>query len=139
MRDLVARAEAVTAVRDGEDFLAVSAAFKRMKNILAQADFELAAGDAFSGEVSGASPEQKALAIKAMDVAKRVADFGERRGYVSALEAVATLRPEVDAFFSAVMVMDADLEVRQQRLVLLATIIKNFSRIADFSEIVVAG
>ena len=37
LNDLVARAEAVTAVRGGEDFLAVSAAFKRMKNILAQA------------------------------------------------------------------------------------------------------
>ena len=37
LRDLVARAEAVTAVRGSDDFLAVSAAFKRMKNILAQA------------------------------------------------------------------------------------------------------
>src|SRR5580698_2071922 len=37
VRDAVARAEAVTAVRGGEDFAAVSAAFKRMKNILAQA------------------------------------------------------------------------------------------------------
>ena len=37
VRDAVARAEAVTAVRGSEDFAAVSAAFKRMKNILAQA------------------------------------------------------------------------------------------------------
>src|SRR5216683_4221660 len=36
VRDAVARAEAVTAVRGSEDFAAVSAAFKRMKNILAQ-------------------------------------------------------------------------------------------------------
>ncbi len=38
VRDAVARAEAVTAVRGSEDFAAVSAAFKRMKNILAQAE-----------------------------------------------------------------------------------------------------
>ncbi len=37
VRDAVARAEAVTAVRGSDDFAAVSAAFKRMKNILAQA------------------------------------------------------------------------------------------------------
>ena len=40
LRDLVARAEAVTAVRSGENaatFLAVAAAFKRMRNILEQA------------------------------------------------------------------------------------------------------
>src|ERR1035441_8352235 len=37
VRDAVARAEAVTAVRGSEDFLAVCAAFKRMKNILDQA------------------------------------------------------------------------------------------------------
>ena len=37
VRDAVARAEAVTAVRGSADFEAVSAAFKRMKNILAQA------------------------------------------------------------------------------------------------------
>ena len=37
VRDAVARAEAVTAVRGSADFAAVSAAFKRMKNILSQA------------------------------------------------------------------------------------------------------
>jgi glycyl-tRNA synthetase beta chain len=37
VRDAVARAEAVTAVRGSEDFLAVCAAFKRMRNILSQA------------------------------------------------------------------------------------------------------
>ena len=37
IRDAATRADAVTAVRDSEDFAAVSAAFKRMKNILAQA------------------------------------------------------------------------------------------------------
>ena len=37
VRDAVARAQAVTAVRGSDDFAAVSAAFKRMKNILTQA------------------------------------------------------------------------------------------------------
>ena len=38
IRDAIARAEALTAVRGSEDFIAISAAFKRMKNIVKQAD-----------------------------------------------------------------------------------------------------
>ena len=38
VRDAIARAEALTAARGSEDFLAVSAAFKRIKNILRQAE-----------------------------------------------------------------------------------------------------
>ena len=38
VRDAIARAEALTAVRGSEDFAAVSAAFKRIKNILRQAE-----------------------------------------------------------------------------------------------------
>ncbi len=37
VRDAIARAEALTAVRGSEDFAAISAAFKRIKNILRQA------------------------------------------------------------------------------------------------------
>jgi glycyl-tRNA synthetase beta chain len=45
----------------------------------------------------------------------------------------------VDAFFEQVMVMDPDPSIREQRLRLLAMIVRSFSGIADFSEIVVAG
>ena len=46
LSDTIARAEALTAVRGGADFVAVSAAFKRMKNILEQAE---AKGEVFGG------------------------------------------------------------------------------------------
>ncbi len=62
VRDAVARAEAVTAVRGSEDFAAVSAAFKRMKNILAQAKEK---GTAAASSVDAAlltEPTEKALA-----------------------------------------------------------------------------
>ncbi len=38
VRDAIARAEALTAARESEDFAAISAAFKRIKNILRQAE-----------------------------------------------------------------------------------------------------
>ena len=139
VRDTVARAEAVSDMRGSADFLAVSAAFKRMSNILEQA---AAKGEVFAEAVSGGisqTPEQTALAEKAFLVGARVKGFVALREYRSALEAMATLRPEIDAFFDKVMVMDPDPQLRAARLHLLQTITSNFAGIADFSEIVTAG
>jgi glycyl-tRNA synthetase beta chain len=139
IRDLVARSEAVTAVRGGEDFLAVSAAFKRMKNILEQARTK---GEMIGAEVDPGvliDPSEKLLAMTAGVVATEVIALQAQRDYADALTRIATLRPVVDAFFEGVMVMAPEPEVRSNRLALLQRIVSDFSRIADFSEIVVAG
>jgi glycyl-tRNA synthetase beta chain len=135
LRDALARAEAVSDVRGGEDFLAVSAAFKRMKNILAQAE-EKGELPAFSDEAVGEHAAEVSLNAKAGVVGVDVKTLAERRDYVAALQKVATLRPEIDAFFDGVMVMDPDEIVRRRRLALLQRIVGTFSGIADFSEIV---
>ncbi len=138
VRNAVARAEAVSAMRGSLDFLAVSAAFKRMKNILEQAETR---GESFGGGESAASevPEQRELARTAGELQGRVQALVAERRYGEALEGMAALRPAVDAFFDKVMVMDPDPVVRSGRLHLLATILRIFSGIADFSEIVSAG
>ena len=59
--------------------------------------------------------------------------------YVAALQLIATLRPQIDLFFEKVMVMVDDEYVRWTRLSLLHSLVDNFSKIADFSEIVTAG
>jgi glycyl-tRNA synthetase beta chain len=65
------------------------------------------------------------------------ADRAKQAGdYFTALEAIASLRPAVDRFFDKILVMDKDAEIRNNRLSLLATLLKQFSTIADFSEIV---
>jgi glycyl-tRNA synthetase beta chain len=140
VRDAVARAEAVTAVRTSENFIAVSAAFKRMKNILAQAKFELPEGTGFvfGGFAERDDPEAR-LAKKAFSIAEQVRELSLQRHYTPALELIATVRPEVDAYFESVMVMDADPTIRNGRLTLLAVILRSFSGIADFSEIVVSA
>ena len=135
LRDLVARCEAVTAVRGSADFLAVSAAFKRMKNILAQAEFKQLASQVpypQDGPESNLMHTSSELQIK-------VNELRQRHAYREALETIATIRPVVDAFFEQVMVMDPDPKIRQQRLTILATVVYSFSSIADFSEIVTAG
>ncbi len=139
VRDAVSRAEAVTAVRGSADFAAVSAAFKRMKNILAQAREK---GIAVPPDVDAGlltEPTEKTLAERSSELAVKVAALRSAKSYVAALEAVATLRPQVDAFFEAVMVMAPDEAVRANRLALLATVLADFSGVADFSEIVTQG
>ncbi len=134
VRDAIARAEALSAARGSEDFLAVSAAFKRIKNILKQA------------QEKGYEPGQAKLgqsALEAIDLwqrtrelAPQVAKLREERSYGEALAAIATLRPTVDKFFDKVMVLDADPAVRGVNLGLIDEVLRGFSGIADFGEIV---
>jgi glycyl-tRNA synthetase beta chain len=143
LADLVARAEAVSSMRDSEDFIAVIAAFKRMKNLVQQADD--------SGITSLLVPLPETVVKHPAEdvlnnaVTERSADFATlcvEHEYVAALKLLATLRPYVDAFMdpkTGVRVMDDDPYLRDVRLNLLRQTLKNFSIIADFSEIVIAG
>lgn len=134
VRDAIARAEALTAARQSADFEAISAAFKRIKNILRQAEEK--------GFAIGA-PSTVALAVEAQKLsdaastlAPKVAELRHRRAYGDALASIATLRPVVDAFFDKVMVLDPDPSVRGAHLALIDGVLHGFSGIADFSEIV---
>jgi glycyl-tRNA synthetase beta chain len=136
VRDAIARAEALTAVRGSEDFAAISAAFKRIKNILRQAGEK---GFAIQADASLVlAPEAAQLAAAAAALAPKVAMLREKRTYAAALAQIATLRPVVDAFFDKVMVLDPDEAVRGAHLALIQGILDGFSGIADFSEIVTA-
>jgi glycyl-tRNA synthetase beta chain len=139
LRDLVARSEAVTAIRGSEDFLAVSAAFKRMKNILTQAQ---AKGDIPSSIVDHdllLDPAEKLLAVTASAAASAIELLQSERNYGEALRVIAALRPSIDDFFNKVMVMAPGDDLRANRLALLNRTLQDLSRIADFSEIVTIG
>ncbi len=143
LADLVARSVAVTEVRGGEDFLAVCAAFKRMRNIVTQADGSgiTAVRVEMPAQVS-THPTQTALNNAVTQVSIKFNEFCDAHRYIEAVSLLATLRPEVDAFLdpkTGVKVMDDAPYVRETRLNLLRQILTNFSRIADFSEIVTAG
>jgi glycyl-tRNA synthetase beta chain len=94
------------------------------------------------GDEDKAGSAEKAeaeLNVRAAEIGRTVSGLREKRNYVAALEAMATLRPTIDAFFDKVMVMDPEREVRHRRLLMLQRILRTFSGIADFSEIVTAG
>src|SRR6185437_8966743 len=136
VRDAIARAEALSAVRGSEDFAAISAAFKRMKNILRQASEKSELPSPSVSAVLLAEAAERGLYEHATKLAPAVERLSVSREYQPALEQIATLRPHVDLFFDKVMVMVDDAAVRQNRLALIGTVLSSFSSIADFSEIV---
>jgi glycyl-tRNA synthetase beta chain len=134
--DSVARAQALTEVRGSDDLLAISTAFKRIKNILRQANEQY--GDTIADADLTEEAEQR-LYAEVKRIAPEVEALRAQQHYAQALERIATLRPAVDSFFDRVMVMAPEAQLRRNRLVLIASVLKDFSRIADFSEIVTSN
>jgi len=80
--------------------------------------------------------EEKSLAAQVPEIAQKVKMLSAEKQYEPALLEISHLRPAVDAFFDKVMVMVEDENLRANRLGLLRTLLREFSSIADFSEIV---
>jgi len=137
--DAAARADAVSKVRGSADFESISSAFKRMKNILRQAT-EKTKVIAMRVDPAGLQEEsEKELAALIPRTVAAVEKLRAVRDYEGALIEIAKLRPAIDKFFDKVMVMVEDDNLRANRLALLQTVVKEFSTIADFSEIVTEG
>jgi len=137
--DAVARAEAVKRVMHMPEFLAIGAACKRMRNILRQAEEKEITPTATFEYLPGAAHEEKNLAAYVDVNGPKVEGLRKKKEYGDALMLLSTAREPVDAFFDKVMVMVEDEKVRANRLALLGTLLKEFSTIADFSEIVSEG
>jgi glycyl-tRNA synthetase beta chain len=137
--DVLARAEAVRQVLHKPEFQAIGAACKRMRNILRQAE-EKGIEPARKFEyLPEAAEEEKSLMAYLERTGARVEALRSKREYLDALLLLSTARDPVDKFFDKVMVMVEDEKVRANRLALLRTLLKEFSTIADFSEIVTEG
>jgi glycyl-tRNA synthetase beta chain len=137
--DAVQRAEAVKQVLHLPEFQAIGAACKRMRNILKQAaekEIEPAAQFEYLPE---SAEEEKTLMAYMERTGARVEAHRNRKEYLDALLLLSTAREPIDRFFDKVMVMVEDHRVRANRLTLLRTLLKEFSTIADFSEIVTEG
>jgi glycyl-tRNA synthetase beta chain len=120
--DLEARLKRVQNLRSTPDFEPLAASFKRIKNILRQAEFQGGAG--FNPQLVEEGPE-KELYGEYLKIAGQPVE-----------SVISRLRPKVDLFFDKVLVNAPDAAVRQNRLTLLNTLLAEFSSIADFSEIV---
>jgi len=137
--DVLARAEAVKQVMHMPEFLAIGAACKRMRNILRQAE-EKGIEPARKFEyLQESAEEEKSLMAYMESTDAKVESHRSKKEYLKALLLLSTAREPVDKFFDKVMVMVDDEKVRANRLALLRTLLREFSTIADFSEIVTEG
>ncbi|MBN9148091.1 MULTISPECIES: glycine--tRNA ligase subunit beta [unclassified Nitrobacter] len=133
---IVRRVEALGKFLDTDDGKNLLAGTKRASNILAIE--EKRDKRTFDGAPDASLyrlDEEKSLA-KAVDGAKREASAAvANEDFAAAMEAMATLRPAVDAFFDKVKVNDDKPEIRENRLKLLNEIRAATRTVADFSRI----
>ena len=137
--DAIARAEAVKQVLHMPEFQAIGAASKRMRNILRQAEEKAIKPSEKFEYLAEAAHEEKSLMAHLEQTGTRVEVHRGKKEYFDALMLLSGLREPVDAFFDKVMVMVDDTRVRANRLALLQALLREFSTIADFSEIVSEG
>ncbi|MDB5689768.1 MAG: glyS, partial [Sphingomonas bacterium] len=127
--------QAFVATEDGVNLLA---GYKRAANIVRiEAKKDADAGGAAPAEGAAYTPEPaEAALIAALDTAEPAASSAvAAEDFAGAMQALAQLRPAVDAFFDKVTVNDPDPSKRAARLALLDRIRAAVHNVADFSKI----
>lgn len=130
--DFARRLRAVKAFAQREEAAALAAANKRVSNILSKQEHD------GSTQVEASllqEAAEKALFEAVTASQQQVAPLFAAGDYQQALDALATLREPVDAFFDQVMVMADDDAIRRNRLALLASLQALFLEVADISQL----
>ncbi|GKT11916.1 MAG: glycyl-tRNA synthetase beta chain [Thiomicrorhabdus sp.] len=130
--DFAKRIEAVKQFSQMDGAESLSAANKRISNILKKVEGELSE----TVDVSLFEVDAEKVLWTALDALREtVSEQISARDYTAAIGSLATIREAVDAFFDDVMVMADDIKVRQNRLALLNQIYQLFLQVADVSRL----
>ena len=129
-RDLLAlgqKIEALNNLVNSEGFSEVSATFNRVANIVKDLDL-----NASSSVNAGLFEEEaeKSLFARFSDVSSKKYDT-----YEEELDALLGLKPELDSFFTNVMVNVEDENIKNNRKSLVASVYKSILNIADIKEV----
>jgi glycyl-tRNA synthetase beta chain len=132
--NIVLRLQAVTAFAQLPEAAALASANKRITNILKKN----------AGETSGAvtasllrEPAEVALHEAITRCQPEIDSAFAQGDFTTTLTRLAKLRTEVDQFFDQVMVMDEDLQLRNNRISLLSNLHRMMNRVADISKLAV--
>ncbi|MBI5406076.1 MAG: glycine--tRNA ligase subunit beta [Nitrospirae bacterium] len=131
--DAFLRITALERFRQRPEFESLTLSFKRVMNIIPP-DFT---GEVREGELR--EREEKDLYSSYREIKDKVLLQRERHDYENAFASVAELKPKVDLFFDKVLVMDKDMNLRNNRLSLLNDMKGLFLGLADFTQIVIEG
>jgi glycyl-tRNA synthetase beta chain len=133
---LVRRADAVAGMLASPTGMNLLVGYRRAANILRierQRDGRDHDGPVIDDRL--VSPQEQALA-SALPVSRaRIEAALRAESFDGAIEALAALREPIDAFFDRVTVNADDAALRDNRLNLLATIVRQMNAVADFSKI----
>jgi glycyl-tRNA synthetase beta chain len=132
--DAQKRLVALKAIRKSKNFEPLAVSFKRIRKILEKANVTARDSRHVNPDLFE-SPAERDLYSAVRDAASKVQAQKRAGKYQEALEVIAGLRKAVDQFFDGVMVMAENEAVRNNRLALLAELLREFTTIADFSEI----
>ncbi len=132
LSDLDARLRAVEAFRHRPEVASLAAANKRISNILAKNELDLA--ETWQTELFEHDSEQT-LAQLVLDLKAQAKPLLAEQSYEALLDLLAQLKTPVDTFFDHVMVMADDPKVRANRLSLLNQLRALFLTTADISLI----
>jgi glycyl-tRNA synthetase beta chain len=132
--DAQKRLVALKTIRKSKNFEPLAVSFKRIRKILEKANIPAEDGRHVNSDLFD-SPAERELYSAVRDAASRVQSQKRAGKYQEALEVIAGLRKAVDQFFDGVMVMVENEAVRNNRLALLAELLREFTTVADFSEI----
>lgn len=125
------KAHALADFKQGEDFAQLMAGYNRAANLLKNVKGEFAV----EPKLFEVDAERELLAAEDEAAAKVAAAVAEQN-YPAALKALAAIRPQIDAFFEAVMVMADDAKVRDNRLALLQKLIGLTAELGELSQLV---
>jgi glycyl-tRNA synthetase beta chain len=131
--DVEKRLRALKAIRKSKNFEPLAVSFKRIRRILEKANLSGEAQRVNDGLFEKDAERELYAAVR--KAAGKVSEDKRAGRYQEALEEIAGLRKAVDQFFLDVMVMAEDEAVRNNRLALLAELLREFTTIADFSEL----
>jgi glycyl-tRNA synthetase beta chain len=128
------RLKALKAIRKSRNFEPLAISFKRIRKILEKANLP---ADALHhvDETLFEKDVERELYATVRKAASKVNEDKRAGKFLEALEEIAGLRKVVDRFFEEVMVMAEEEVVRKNRLALLSEILREFTTIADFSEL----
>ena len=129
LNDLQAKLQAVKQFKQLPESVALAAANKRVQNLLKKSDDAL-------GEVNPsllAQDEEKALFAAVQALQPKVQTALSTQNFQAALSELATIKPQVDAFFDGVMVMADDVAIKQNRLNLLNLLANLLNAVADIA------
>ena len=133
LTDFESRLAAIQSVRATPDFEPLAGSFKRIANILRQNPLKDPGEVNISLMETGPETELYSEFLHLRDL---VYTQRKAQNYKAALETIASIRPKVDRFFDKILVNAPEERVRRNRLLLLNSLLSEFSTIADFSEIV---